>query len=41
MNHDYIHVGSGALYCKPCEVLVTEQDGAAAVQDMKEHEAAP
>ena len=38
-KHDYIHVGNGALYCKPCEVLVTEQDGAAAVRDMKQHEA--
>lgn len=37
-GHDYINVGSGALYCKPCEVLVTERDGAAAVLDMKEHE---
>jgi hypothetical protein len=39
--HDYIHVGGGAWYCKPCEVLVTERAGAAAVKDMKEHEANP
>jgi hypothetical protein len=39
VNHQYIHVGNGALYCTPCEALVTELDGAAAVRDMKEHEA--
>jgi hypothetical protein len=39
MMHEYIHVGNGAEYCKSCEVLVTERDGAAAVRDMKEHEA--
>jgi RNase P subunit RPR2 len=38
VDHDYIHVGNGAMYCQTCEVLVTEQDGAAAVRDMKEHE---
>jgi hypothetical protein len=38
MMHEYIHVGNGAEYCKSCEVLVTERDGAAAVRDMKEHE---
>jgi hypothetical protein len=38
VGHDYIHVGNGAMYCQTCEVLVTEQDGAAAVRDMKEHE---
>jgi hypothetical protein len=39
MIHEYIHIGGGALYCKPCEVLVTDRDSAAAVQDMKDHEA--
>lgn len=41
MIHEYINVGNGALYCKPCEVVVTERDGAGAVSDMKEHEADP
>jgi hypothetical protein len=39
MMHEYINVGNGAEYCNSCEVLVTERDGAAAVRDMKEHEA--
>ena len=39
VNHVYIHIGNGALYCEPCGIVVTEQDGAAAVRDMKEHEA--
>jgi len=38
VTHEYIHVGNGAEYCRTCEVLVTEGDGAAAVRDMKEHE---